>query len=335
VQVKGLLQKLHRAFPTQWEMRRDYRLYDERRTDLGPYYITWHGSDDATLGEGWQGRSFDAGGVLLTTSSGYHPIDIFQYGLQRHADWARTGDEHARTDFLAQANWAANAQTKRGDVAGVYIFPYAWRRYACDAGFCSAMAQGEAISLLLRAYQESGDERYRERAISAASSYLHTIEEGGVMWRGPDGAVIFEEAAALPASHILNGWIYALWGLFELHLVVDDPAYKKIYEQSLATLRTYLPYYSGRDWSYYSLLACPGGFRKYATLKYHCFHIAQLSVLTSMTGDSYYTSIATRWQSFLKSAASRRHVLANAFAGAAISLTTHADTVPGGARSVV
>jgi heparosan-N-sulfate-glucuronate 5-epimerase len=335
VPVKNWLQKLHRAFPTQWEMRRDYRLYDERRPDLGPYYITWYANDDATTGEGWERRSFDADGVLLSTSRGYHPIDICQYGLQRHADWVRTGDGHARAGFLAQADWAASAQTNRGDIAGVYTFPYAWRRYACDAGFCSAMAQGEAISLLLRAFQETGNDRYRQRAVAAASSYLRTIEEGGVMWRGPDGAVIFEEAAATPASHILNGWIYALWGLFELHLVVDDPALKDLYEKSLVTLRTYLPYYSGRDWSYYNLLVCPSGFRKYATLKYHCFHIAQLSVLTSMTGDSYYANVASHWQSHLDSAASRRHVLANAFAAATISFTSGADTVPGGARSLV
>jgi D-glucuronyl C5-epimerase C-terminus len=335
VLVKSWLQKLHRAFPTQWDAQRDYRLYDERSPNLGPYYIRWHAGDDATLGEGWEQRSFDAGGVLLSASRGYHPIDIFQYGLQRHADWVRTGDESARTDFLAQAQWAANAQTTCGDVAGVYTFPYAWRRYACDAGFRSAMAQGEAISLLLRAFQETGQDRYLQRAVTAAASYLRTIEEGGVMWRGPDGAVIFEEAAALPASHILNGWIYALWGLFELHLIVDDPALQAIYEKSLATLRTYLPYYNGRDWSYYNLLACPSGFRKYATLKYHGFHIAQLSVLTSMTGDSYYANIAARWQAFLDSAASHRRVLANALTAAAISLTSDADTIPGGARSIV
>lgn len=316
-------------------MRRDYRLYDERRPDLGPYYVEWRGGDDPTLGEGWEHGSFDSAGVLVTETGCYDPIDICQYGLQRHADWVRTGDRRAKADFLAQADWAARSQTVSKGIPGVYAFPRAWPRYACEPGFSSAMAQGEAISLLLRAYQDTGEYRYFDRALAAAASYFYTIEDGGVMWRGPDGEIVFEEAAALPASHILNGWIYALWGLFELSLLVDEPQVKTIYEQSLATLRSYLPYYSGRGWSYYNLLATPSGFRKYATLKYHCFHIAQLSVLASMTGDSYYATVASQWQAFIDSTISRYQVFANAVTGLAISATSHADTIPGGARSIV
>lgn len=319
----------------RWDVRRDYRLFDERRRDLGSYYIRWSGDDDATLGEGWARRPVDRTGVLLNDARGYHPTDILQYGLQSHADWMRSGDERARSRFISQTDWAAHAQTTYRGIAGIYAFPLAWKRYACEPGFHSAAAQGQAISLLLRAYQATGTELYLERAVAASRSFFHAIEDGGVTWRGAGGAIVFEAAAALPPSHILNGWIYAIWGLFELALLVDDVTLKATYEQSLKTLREYLPHYDGDAWSYYNLLAAENGFRKYATLKYHALHIAQLHVLASMTGDECFGNAALRWQSLLDSWRSRYSVRVNALAGLAISSTTRGDTVPGGARSVV
>lgn len=333
--VRDYLAKLQRAFPSNWSARRDYRLYDERRRDLGPYYIAWDGGDDAHLGEGWDRRPVDGAGVLLTQTNLYWPIDILQYGLQAHADWLRTGDELARRAFLAQADWAASAQTSHDDVPGLYAFPSAWKRYACEAGFRSAMAQGQAISLLLRAYQVTAELRFLDRARSASAAFFHPIEEGGVSWHDRRGGVVFEEAAALPPSHILNGWIYALWGLFELAHVTEDESVDRLYRQSLATLRDYLPHFDAGVWSYYNLLACKGGFRKYATLKYHAFHVAQLHVLGSMTGDGYFARTASRWQSMLDSPRSRYLVRVNALTALAIASTTHSDTIPGGARSVV
>jgi hypothetical protein len=333
VPVKDCVAKFRRTFPWRWNARGDYCLYDERRRELSPYYIGWSKGDDSGLD--WIRRPVDRSGVLTTTSGGYRPIDILQFGLQCHADWVRNDDPTARQRFLAQADWAVHAQTDFTDIPGVYAFPGGWKRYACEPGFRSAMAQGLAISLLLRAYQASGAPLYRDRAVTASSSYFREVGEGGVTWRGPDGSVVFEGAAALPPSHILHAWIYAIWGLFELCLVLDDARTTALCRQSLATLRAYLPHYDGDAWSYYSLLAAPNGFRPYATLTYHAVHIAQLHVLASMTGDDCYSSTALRWQSLLDSRRSRRLVLANTLAGLAIASTTRGDTVPGGARSVV
>jgi len=334
VPVRDCVAKLRRTFPTRWHVRGDYRLYDERRRNLSAYYVVWSKSDDV-LGEDWDRRPVDRAGVLLTMAGAWQPLDILRFGLQCHADWVRSGDPADRQRFLAQADWAAAAQTEFRGIPGVYAIPQGWKRYACEPGFRSAMAQGLAISLLLRAYQATGTPAYLERAVSASSSYFYEIRDGGVTWRGADGGVVFEGAAALPPSHILHGWIYAIWGLFELCLLVDDARTKTLCAESLATLRTYLPHYDGEAWSYYSLLAAPNGFRPYATLEYHAFHIAQLHVLASMTGDDYFASTALRWQAQLDSRRSRRRVLANALAALAIASTTRGDTVPGGARSVV
>ena len=333
--VREYVASLCRAFPASWNVRRDYRLYDERRHDLGPYYIRWLACGDATLGEGWDRRPTDDAGILLTQSLHYSPIDIFRFGLQSHADWVRTGDPGARALALAQARWAARAQTASNGIEGLYVFPRAWKRYACPTGFRSATAQGHAISLLLRAYQVTAESEYLERAIAASTAYFYAIEDGGVSWYDGRGGIVFEGAAALPPSHILNGWIYAIWGLFELSLLVGDDRVKQTYRTSLATLRAYLHHYDGGAWSYYSLLATPKGFRRYATLRHHAFHIAQLHVLASMTGDDYYASTALRWQALLDSRRSRRLVRVNTLAGLAIGSTTRGDTVPGGARSVV
>jgi hypothetical protein len=327
------LNRAARAFPLDWSVRRPYRVYDPSAGELGTYYIRWSGGYDA-LGEEWDDAPFDEHGTLLSLPQRfYHATRIAQYALEQHARWKEGGGGWRLQAFTAQARWLRDNQVTRNGVAGCYPFPFAWPIYGAAAGFVSAMTQGEAISVLLRAHESFGGSGYLEAALQAAMPFQHDVGDGGVVWRqGED--VYLEEAACAPPSHILNGWIYGLWGLFDLTRYCDDAWVGELYEQSLATLRRRLPLYDSGHWSYYNLLATPGGFRKLATLKYHAFHIAQLHVLASMTGDAAFEAIALRWESCTKSLPNQARVWMNAMASLPRVFLSHADSVPGGARSI-
>lgn len=253
-----------------------YRLFDERASELGPYYITF-GLDGAP--------------------SESHPIVDLQFGLEQHARWKRTGDENARESFLGQAAWAVAAQRETSGVRGSYEFPIASKRYDCAAGFRSAMAQGQAISLLLRAYQETGSGMFLDRAIDASVPLTVDLRDGGVLWQAGD-EVIFEDVASIVPSHILRGWIYALWALLELWRMTDLDRVAELYRKSLTTLEKYLPFYDSGTWSYDNLLVTPAGFRRTATVQRHLLHVAQLNVLVSMTGNALFASVAERWRGY-------------------------------------
>jgi heparosan-N-sulfate-glucuronate 5-epimerase len=305
-----------------WPVELPHRLFDGRAEHLGPYYVGFGIRTARCL--------FDPEGVLQNARV-KNPREILQYGLEQHARWQRTCDERARERFLAQARWAAGAQRKAGGVRGSYVFPRRSEKYGCDAGFRSAAAQGQAISLLLRAFEETEEIVYLERAIDAAMPLTVDVREGGVLWRsGTD--VFFEAVAGQEPSHILYGWIFALWGLFELTRFAKIPSLERLYRDSLATLEKYLPCYDARKWSYESLLAAPSGFRRFAGLRCHLLHVAQLHVLLSMTRNQLFAVVAERWRRYAESFDGRFHVWANAVPSAMVWDTL---TVPGGARSVI
>jgi heparosan-N-sulfate-glucuronate 5-epimerase len=305
-----------------WPIELPHRLFDGRAEHLGPYYVS--------VAKALAGGALDRVG-LSQPDAVKDPRDILQYGLEQHARWQRAQDERARQRFLAQAQWAATAQRKAGGVRGSYVFPRRSAKYGCEAGFRSAAAQGQAISLLLRAFEDTEEIVYLERAIDAAMPLTVDVREGGVLWRsGPD--IFFETVAGPEPSHILDGWIFGLWGLFELTRFAKIPSLERLYRDSLATLEKYLPCYDAGKWSYESLLAAPSGFRHFAGLHRHLLHLAQLHVLLSMTRNQLFAVVAERWRRYAESFGGRFHVWANAVPSA---MLWDALTIPGGARSVV
>ena len=321
------------AFPLDWNHERPFRLPTVSR-GLGPYYIDWD-PGCGTYGEDWIVLPRDPYGVLLTTGrkNVYHPIRIAQYALYAHQAFVRTGDAKMRDAFLAQARWLRDRQVLRGGVEGCYPFPFPWEKYGAAAGWISAMAQGEAISALLRADELAGG--FADAALRAAMPFRRGIEDGGVVWRNGQGDVFCEEVAAEPAAHILNGALFALFGLYDLHHTRPQPWVGKLFEELTATLRRRLELFDSGAWSYYSLLVGRGGRRHVASLRYHAFAIAQLRVLAAMTGDSYFGEIAQRWSDYRRNLRSRAWVVAHEVAAVTAQALTGADTVARGSHALL
>ena len=63
----------------------------------------------------------------------------------------------------------------------------------------SALAQGQGISVLVRAHKESGDVRYLESAQRALASFFQTTDSGGVAFTDDRGDLWFEEYIVSPA----------------------------------------------------------------------------------------------------------------------------------------
>lgn len=316
---RNRFESLARAFPIDWSARRNYRL---PQNEFGPYYIEWQ-AGAGMYGEDWARAPVDASGVLLTRTRAYHPVNIAQYGLHRHARWCVTRAAADRAASLAQADWLAVNASSRGAVPGCLAYDFASPRYGAAPGWISAMAQGEAISLLLRAAAVTGEGDYREAAVRVAQPFRFGVADGGVVYRSRFGDVFLEEVAVLPASHILNGHIYALWGLLELALVKPSPWLRELAGRALDTLRRRLPLYDAGYWSYYSLLGTSSGFRSVALLKYHAFHIAQLRVTAALTHDASFSDVADRWERYADSTSCRMCVLANTAAGLVPRLFKH------------
>ena len=218
----------------------------------------------------------------------YFSIEIFQYGLGAYDLYLQDASDAYLQKVYACANWALTNQENNG----------AWKTFAHKKETLpySAMAQGEGISLLLRAYNVSKNESYMEAAKKAVSFLLTSIDDGGVAkYEGDD--VYFMECLYLPL--ILNGWIFAIWGLYDYCKIFDDIAVKDVLNKTLKSLEQKIPEFDAGYWSLYAegkMIASPF---------YHKLHIAQLMVMYDLIGAGIYERFANKWMcyqnSFLKS----------------------------------
>jgi len=324
------LRRLALGFPLTWSHRRPYSVLGVARAGEGPYFVEWD-PGTGVYGEDWVDAPRDESGVLLSGKSRfYHPIRIAQFALHRFGVWHSTSDATARRDFLAQAAWLRDHQ-QDGDAAGLYRFEFPWTKYGAKAGWSSAMAQGEAISVLLRADRLESAGGYGDAAERAAQPFASDIAHGGVVWRdGKD--IFFEEIANEHAAHVLNGCIFALWGLWELWKCSGDQRLEGTIAGCADTLVRWLPLFDMGWWTRYSLLLSASGQPHVATLKYHQFHIAQMLVLSKMFDEPVFEDAAHRWASYIEKPACRARVTVATLRSLPDRLLAR-DTIAGGAHT--
>lgn len=289
------LSQLRTYFPLDWSMQRRYRFPSG---DAGqPYYILYPGTRDPEAP--WKGIAFDSSGVV-TVRGAHNPVTVAQYALYAHERLSR-GVPGSSDTFFTQVQWLLEAQ--RAD--GSYFYDFEVPEYGVKRGFISAMAQGLAAAALIRAYVLTGKRRYCVAAVSACEPLKQDVSTGGAAFMS-DEHVFFEELAVTRPFHILNGHLFAAFGVWDLaRLGVADARLRDLHDRAIQTLLEWLPYFEKRDWSYYQLAVRNGGRRYYASIAYHQLHIAQLRVYSAMTGIEEFERTARRWEAGLRSAAVR------------------------------
>lgn len=79
------------------------------------------------------------------------------------------------------------------------------------------MGQGQAISLLSRAfYHSGGDLKYLKSAHAALKPFKVLNQNGGVLSKFMNLHSWYEEYPTIPPIFILNGFMYSLIGLYDL-----------------------------------------------------------------------------------------------------------------------
>ncbi len=208
-------------------------------------------------------------------------IGIFQYGLAAYDLFLQTNEEAYKNKLLACAEWAVEHQQADGGwVTFAHNHP--------EAPY-SSMAQGEGISLLIRATMVTGETRFTDAACKAKDFMLKPLSEGGTAeYQGKD--VFLYECTALPV--VLNGWIFSLWGLYDYVKHTGDVAVNAVLDQTLATLKRQLPQFDAKYWSNYD------AGHHICSPFYHKLHIAQLRVMYDLFGDDVYNELADKWEMY-------------------------------------
>ena len=248
----------------------------------------------------------DAKGVVLASYGGtlgnqYNPVTISQAAITYYyaavqGTESKSAKQADRAALFVQADWLVAHQDPGG--RWLYRFPFGGQ----PVPWASAMAQGLGISALIRAHAIRADPRYMRAIRKARATFDRDWSRDGVgSWQkvGTKKYLVYEEYMAPYSRHTLNGWMFAMAGLYEAWTYLGDQKAKSALDRAdrgYAALRALLPYYDTGSWSTYNLErmdAKVNGWR--AKRHYHELHIRQLRWFAKITNDAFFESYANRF----------------------------------------
>jgi heparosan-N-sulfate-glucuronate 5-epimerase len=279
---------------------------DVHGTQLGRYYLVFE-EEELNCSFAFH---FDAEGIPAIPTHvdveprrlHYYPITIGQYALAVFHTWLGSKRQDDRRRFLRLADWFVEHQAEDGCWYAHTDVP----AYRLRAPWPSAMAQGRGLSVLMRAWQCTSDASYIEGARRALAAFSVPVERGGITDKF-DGRITYEEYPAQPAPHVLNGMIFALFGVWDLVRAQPDNAHgAAIFERGAATVEDLLPLYDTGWWSLYDLYHLEAaGPRNPCTAHYHDIHVKQLKIMHAITGREPFGAFARRWAAYENGMAGR------------------------------
>lgn len=234
----------------------------------------------------------------------YNPVYVAIYGLYYYDRWQQNGENayflryyrvyppHVLEDsrwlelFLATADWLVENQQVRdwgGLKYGVYEYDFPWDIYNLRPPWRSAMAQGLAIQVLVRAWLVTQDSRYLTAARLARNALQVEARDGGVTYKDTPDSWWYEEYVAPGAkeSRVLNGMEHVLIALHEFYVLTGDRESLSLFRKGMNSLTANIEAYTNRQvqWTNYDRL----GFT--ANYKYHHININLTRRLFALSGD--------------------------------------------------
>jgi heparosan-N-sulfate-glucuronate 5-epimerase len=214
--------------------------------------------------------------------------------------WLTVADETSR--------WLAENLDSEGRLAYLFAMPHT---YSLEPPWYSAMAQGQAGSLLVRAARALGTPELQDAAAQVIRPLLD--DRFGLVSATPEGPVL-QEYATDPPAHVLNGWIWALWGVYDVAVSLAGEANSPLgsvaaqaqvsFDLGAAALAARLPLYdTPLNWSRYDLF--PHRIVHVSSPFYHRLHIEQLRAMSRLRPEhAVYGEAADRWEAGARAAVS-------------------------------
>lgn len=204
-----------------------------------------------------------------------------------------TGDGE---EWLDAARRAADLLLEHQDDQGAWrqVKPYP-HTYVLEPPWVSAMSQGEGASLLVRVHLETSEDRYAEAAMRALEPMRRPSADGGASAH-LDGRWFPEEYPTDPPSFVLNGAVFALWGLRDVGVGLGDDAAAREFEAGVDTLAANVHRWDTGSWSRYDLH--PHRVTNVASRAYHELHVSQLEAMDDLAPRAELRAAAARFAAY-------------------------------------
>jgi len=227
----------------------------------------------------------------------YNPITIAQFGLFKLQQWAWKQEAEALFEAQNCVSWLLqNLKEWRPGVCA-WIYDFDLNFYGPKAPWISGMAQGQGLSLLLRAHQIQPIEDIELITKSIFQAFYHPVTDGGVQETFADGALIFEEFTTRPPSRVLNGHLFALLGIYDFAFFWQDRRTMNFFKNVTDGLAQNLENYDTGFWNLYDLHST----KRLASPMYMQVHIRLLKIFAELTANETFFQYAQKWERYAKS----------------------------------
>lgn len=258
-----------------------YFYFDWRRDWSQPEHLRAEVADDGVV------RSRRDRPVAGTVR--HNPLRVIQAALAVHDLLREDPTPDREAFFRRQLKWlVGEGAVVLADDTMVWPHYDRFARYGLEGPWISALTQGQAISLLVRAADYTGEERYlvaAERAIRAFGR-----ADLRLVWRGSEGEVFLEEFPCDPPSHALNGCLLAWLGIWDYVRATGDPEWERFARESLQGIQRVVPEFEVGNWTVYDLHQ-----QRPTSPAYHELHASLAEALFAITGDPFWEDRARRW----------------------------------------
>lgn len=251
-------------------------------------------------------RQVDAQGVAIYTyritgEREDHPVVYAQYGLTALIEYERTGAPMWLDRAVANADRLIDMRTE-SDGAWWYAYPFDWTYVdrTLTAPWWSGMAQGQALSLFSRLAELQPDEHWREAADATWASFEVPRSDDAPWFRViDDGYLWFEEYAGdQPPLLVLNGHLFAAFGLYDYFELTGDPQVAATFDAGATTILENLARFRvAGGVSYYCAQPDFCQTERWQDTKYHDIHIWQLETMERLSGSAEFGDWADRLRS--------------------------------------
>lgn len=280
-----------------WGPEFNHTGYELSRTGQSPYIGDYTVPLEAEL---WGVTGHDD--VLVTKLHDevvYHPVNSAWYISQMISSYRTSRNQRYLDRAVATAKYLVDgAET---DAQGALWFPY---HFSHDVGtlrmgtpWYSGMAQGMMLSVFVNLFETTGDERWKALASKTMKSYDQPKSETGrwfhnVKVLGNKKFTYYEEYPALADeqnAHVVNGAIYALYGLYDYYRITGDEHVLWLFDVGATSVRdSFGSYRNPGQPSWYAMTYY--GHSVWANPEtYHKGVVKQLRKLAEMTGDVEFT----------------------------------------------
>ncbi|MDG2451161.1 MAG: D-glucuronyl C5-epimerase family protein [Saprospiraceae bacterium] len=237
----------------------------------------------------------------------YYPISIGQYGLAIYHDWLEKGEEKDKLQFIKIAEWFKTSSMQDTTIGTYWLTDIPKPEFNVYKPWKSAFTQSRGISIGLRAFQMTNDLDYYNMAKGALKPFLIDITNGGVS-TGLKNDIIYEEYVASAPTRILDGAIFALFGIYDMIRVskkLNDrdtsSVSTEIFNKGVEGLLHWLPKFDTGNWVYYNRCEIEGyPANDPCTIGYLKLVIAQLNILYHITQNEALKEYVHKFESYLK-----------------------------------